>query len=69
MLCTWSVVGLSKCTAMPRQVTAKLTDAVDKHVLGILKENEKRIKEINTPFNPIKGEGCGDKRFLLFLPV
>lgn len=53
---------------MPRQVTAKLTDAVDKHVLGILKENEKRIKEINTPFNPIKGEGCGDKRFLLFLP-
>ena len=53
---------------MPRQVTAKLTDAVDKHVLSILKENEKRIKEINTPFNPIKGEGCGDKRFLLFLP-
>ena len=53
---------------MPRQVTAKLTDAIDKHVLGILKENEKRIKEINTPFNPIKGEGCGDKRFLLFLP-
>ena len=53
---------------MPRQVTAKLTDALDKHVLGILKENEKRIKEINTPFNPIKGEGCGDKRFLLFLP-
>ena len=53
---------------MPRQVTAKLTDAVDKHVLGILNENEKRIKEINTPFNPIKGEGCGDKRFLLFLP-
>ena len=71
MLCTWSVVGLSKRTAMPRQVTAtqaKLTDALDKHVLGILKENEKRIKEINTPFNPIKGEGCGDKRFLLFLP-
>ena len=56
---------------MPRQVNAtqaKLTDALDKHVLGILKENEKRIREINTPFNPIKGEGCGDKRFLLFLP-
>ena len=53
---------------MSRQVTSKLTDALDKHVLGILKENEKRIKIINTPFNPIKGEGCGDKRFLLFLP-
>ena len=53
---------------MPRQVTAKLTDALDKHVLGILQENEKRIKKINTPFNPIKGEGCGDKRFTLYLP-
>ena len=53
---------------MPRQVTAKLTDALDKHVLGILQENEKRIKIINTPFNPIKGEGCGDKRFTLSLP-
>lgn len=55
---------------MPRQVAirTKLTDALDKHVLSILTENEKRIKEINTPFSPIKGEGCGDKRFLLFLP-
>ena len=55
---------------MPRQVAVrtKLTDAIDKHVLSILTENEKRIKEINTPFSPIKGEGCGDKRFLLFLP-
>src|SRR5574344_933391 len=55
---------------MPRQVAirAKLTDALDKHVLSILTENEKRIKEINLPFSPIPGEGCGDKRFLLFLP-
>ena len=53
---------------MPRQITVKFTGAEDKHILGILQENEKRIKEINTPFNPIKGEGCGDKRFLLFLP-
>jgi hypothetical protein len=55
---------------MPRQVAirTKLTDALDKHVLSILTENEKRIKEINLPFSPIKGEGCGDKRFLLFLP-
>lgn len=53
---------------MQRQVTAKLTDALDKHVLGILKENEKRIKKINTPFNPIRGEGCGDKRFALSIP-
>ena len=38
-----------------------------KHTADILKENEKRIKEFNTPFNPVVGEGCGDKRFHLHL--
>lgn len=33
----------------------------------ILSENEKRLKEINSEFDPIKGIGCPDKRFLLAL--
>ncbi len=47
---------------MPRQV-----NTIDKHVADILAENDKRIKAISTPFNPVVGEGCGDKRFLLHL--
>lgn len=47
---------------MSRQV-----NTIDKHVADILAENDKRIKAISTPFNPVVGEGCGDKRFLLHL--
>lgn len=64
-------MGLSKCTAMPRQVTTTIqhpSPEVSKHVAAILTENEKRLKVIHTPFNPVKGEGCPDKRFLLHLP-
>lgn len=47
---------------MPRQISN-----IDKHITEILAENDKRIKAISTPFNPVVGEGCGDERFLLHL--
>lgn len=47
---------------MPRQISN-----TDKHITEILAENDKRIKAISTPFNPVVGEGCGDERFLLHL--
>ena len=47
---------------MPRQLKN-----IDKHITDILAENDKRIKAISTPFNPVVGEGCGDERFLLHL--
>lgn len=45
---------------MPRRITMP-------HVEDILAENEKRIADFSTPFNPVLGEGCGDKRFRLHL--
>ncbi len=63
MLCTWLVVGIFKRTAMPRQVKT----TIDKNTVSILQENEKRIKAFNAPFNPVTGEGCGDKRFHLHI--
>lgn len=57
-------MGILKCTAMPRRVDN--TD--DRHVLDILQENEKRISDFNSSFNPVTGEGCGDRRFRLHLP-
>lgn len=36
-------------------------------VREILKENARRLKEISTPFKPVNGQGCPDKRFLLHL--
>lgn len=45
---------------MPRRITMP-------HVEDILVENEKRIVDFSTPFNPVLGEGCGDKRFRLHL--
>jgi len=53
---------------MPRQVKTTIQpSATDKHTLAILQENEKRIKDFSTHFNPITGIGCGDKRFHLHL--
>lgn len=36
-------------------------------VIDILKENDLRNSRITTPFNPIRGEGCGGKRIKLMI--
>lgn len=45
----------------------RVSTTKDKHTDAIIQENEKRIKEANTSFNPVVGEGCGDRRFHLHL--
>ena len=40
---------------------------MQRQVREILRENANRLKAISTPFKPIIGEGCPDKRFKLHL--
>lgn len=37
---------------------------MDTHISDILAENERRLKEINAPFNPVTGEGSVGERYL-----
>ncbi len=41
---------------------------MQKEIAAILRENQRRLDEINAPFNPITGKGSIGKRFELVLP-
>lgn len=41
---------------------------MDKEVLSLVKENERRMERVRAPFNPVTGEGSIGERFRLELP-